>query len=304
MNLKISFYLVLLLAFLACKNESTTDADNAIAVLEKAVDEAPNGENISKLLAEYNKVVLDKETGRDMLKKTLDKAYKLTFEQNWEKELIGFSSIYLKEFPADPDNEQKLLRLISAMDNRNQKVTVNALKVSFLEAYPESSLKDSIRNSLESSIVNLDDYLTFLADRIGDESSPTGLSLVNAREYVNATEASALVLPAKLQTPNHLFFAAEVSRNIKTFDKTLYLYDWIIDKYPQYERAPTALFMKGFILENELQNQEKAREVYRTFLEKYPAHDLADDVQFLLDNLGKSNEEILEMIEQNKGNVE
>jgi hypothetical protein len=35
-------------------------------------------------------------------------------------------------------------------------------------------------------------------------------------------------------------------------------------------------------------------------VEKYPSHDLADDVQFLLDNLGKSNEEILEMIENKK----
>lgn len=301
MNYKISFFLVLLLAFVACNNESKKEANNTISTLEKAVEKAPNGENISKLLAEYNKVILNKETHRDDLKETLDKAYKVTTDQNWEKEMIGFTSSYLKEFPADPGNEEKLVRLIKAMVDRNQKVTVNALKVSFLEAYPESVYRDSLRSTLDSSIVSSENYLDALADRIGDEGSPSGLNIINAREYVNATEAMALVLPTKLQTPNHLFFAAEVSRNIKTFDKTLYLYDWIIDKYPQYERAPSALFLKGFILENELHNQDKAREVYREFLEKYPSHDLADDVQFLYDNLGKSNEEILEMIEKNKG---
>jgi tetratricopeptide (TPR) repeat protein len=301
MNYKISFFLVLLIVFAACKNESKKEANATISTLEKAVEKAPNGENISKLLAEYNKVILNKDTHRKELKQTLDKAYKVTTEQNWEKEMIGFTTTYLKEFPADPGNEEKLIRLIDAMVNRNQKVTVNALKVSFLEAYPESAYRDSLRSTLDSSILSSQGYLDALADRIGDEESPSGLNVVNAREYVNATEAMALVLPSNLQTPNHLFFAAEVSRNIKTFDKTLYLYDWIIEKYPQYERAPTALFLKGFILENELRNLEKAREVYREFLEKYPAHDLADDVQFLYDNLGKSNEEILEMIEKNKG---
>lgn len=300
MNIKISFIFLVFFAFVACKNESKKETSDSISTLEKAVEKAPNGENISKLLAEYNKVILDKETHRDERKEMLDKAYKLTTDQNWEKEMIGITSTYLKEFPADPANEEKLMRLIHAMANRNQKVTVNALKVSFLEAYPESVYRDSIRSTLDSSIVDTESYLDALADRIGDEESPSGLDIINAREYVNATEAMALVLPSKIQTPNYLFFAAEVSRNIKTFDKTLYLYDWIIEKYPEYERAPSALFMKGFILENELHNLEKAREVYREFLEKYPAHDLADDVQFLYDNLGKSNEEILEMIEKKK----
>lgn len=303
MNLrKVSLFLFTLVIFLACNNQSSSDSDSSgtIKSLEKSVEKAPNGDNISKLLAAYNQIIFDKSTSRDELKSTLDKAYNLTLKQKWEKELIGFTSTYLKEFPSDAGNEQKIIRLIKAMENRSQQVTVNALKVSFIEAFPESSYRDSIVTTLDTSIQNADQYLQYMAARIEENPGQSGLNIVNSREYVNAAEASALVLPAKEETPNYLFFAAEVSRNIKTFDKTLYLYDWIIDKYPDYQRAPSALFLKGFILENDLNDMEKAREVYRTFVEKYPSHDLADDVQFLLDNLGKSNEEILEMIESNK----
>ena len=40
--------------------------------------------------------------------------------------------------------------------------------------------------------------------------------------------------------------------------------------------------------------------VYNTFLARYPDHQLRDDVQFLLDNVGKTDEEIMDMIEKNK----
>jgi tetratricopeptide (TPR) repeat protein len=290
----------MLIAFVACKNESAESSQDELTELENAVKNEPNGESISQLLAAYNKVILDKNTGRKELKNTLDKAYKIVHDNNWDKELIGFTSTYLKEFPGDQGNEDKIIRLISAMSNRGQKVTVDALKLSFLEAYPKSVHYDSIKTSLAGSFVASDSLLINLATRVFENPDASGINVQNAREYVNACEACALVLPAKNQTPRYLFNAAEISRTIRTFDKTLYLYDWIIDKYPKFEKAPMALFLKGFILENELNNIDMARDIYRQFIQNYPSHEMADDVQFLLDNLGKSNEEILEMIEKEK----
>ena len=80
------------------------------------------------------------------------------------------------------------------------------------------------------------------------------------------------------------------------------IYDWILEKYPNYEKAPTSLFLKGFIIENNIKDDVMAKEIYNKFLSDYPKHDLADDVQFLIDNLGKSDQEILEMIESKKKN--
>jgi tetratricopeptide (TPR) repeat protein len=292
--------LLLLVTLLSCKEQQETTQDSTLANLEKAVEKAPNAENISQLLDAYNALIIDKETSRKELKSTLDKAYILLDNQKWEKELIGIISTYLREFPADKGNEEKILKLITFMDNRGQEATVEALKRSFVAAYQDSPERNNIISNLESPEITIDSFLILKAEKVFENPGEMGLNLLNAKEYVNVCEAAALILPSKLQTPRYLFNAAEISRTIHTFDKTLYLYDWIIDKYPQYEKAPMALFLKGFILENEVRNIDKAREVYRSFIEKYPSHDLADDVQFLLDNLGKSNEEILEMIEENK----
>ena len=300
MILRIPFIIGLMLILFACNQDTAKNTSPELIQLEKSVRETPNGENISALLAAYNAIIRDKETSRKELKEVLDKAYSVTLEQGWDKELIGFISTYLKEFPSSPGNEEKLAKLIELMKNRNQKVTVQALSLSFTEAYPESSLVDSIRMGVDTSLTGTEQFLDQMAERVFVDAGESGLNVVNAREYVNACEAYALVLPGRKNAPRYLFNAAEISRTIKTFDKTLYLYDWIIDKYPKFEKAPTALFMKGFILENELNNKEKAIETYRAFLQEYPSHDLADDVQFLLDNIGKSNEEILEMIEKNR----
>ena len=53
----------------------------------------------------------------------------------------------------------------------------------------------------------------------------------------------------------------------------------------------------AFTLDNDLQRHEEAKELYESFLEKYPDDDFADDTQFLLQNLGKTDEEIIQSFE-------
>jgi len=73
-------------------------------------------------------------------------------------------------------------------------------------------------------------------------------------------------------------------------------YERIVRDYPDSTaRAAQAQFMIGFIYNNYAQDTTKAGAAYRTFLEKFPAHDLADDVQWELKYLGKSIDEIPEL---------
>ena len=64
------------------------------------------------------------------------------------------------------------------------------------------------------------------------------------------------------------------------------------------------MFLKAYVLENNLNDIERARETYNAFLAKYPTHHLADDVNFLLENLGKSDDEILELITKKQKDVQ
>jgi outer membrane protein assembly factor BamD (BamD/ComL family) len=61
----------------------------------------------------------------------------------------------------------------------------------------------------------------------------------------------------------------------------------ILEKYPEGETAAQSTFMLGFIYANSLENLEEAKKYYTLFIEKYPNHDLADDAQYELNNLGK-----------------
>jgi len=51
--------------------------------------------------------------------------------------------------------------------------------------------------------------------------------------------------------------------------------------------------MSAFILANELQKLDLAKESYNLFLQKYPSHELANSAREELNNLGIPAEEIL-----------
>ena len=70
-------------------------------------------------------------------------------------------------------------------------------------------------------------------------------------------------------------------------------------KYPDSKRAITSLFLKAFTLDNDLHQFEEAGQYYRLFLEKYPNNEFAESAQFLLENLGKSEEELKNMLMEN-----
>lgn len=90
--------------------------------------------------------------------------------------------------------------------------------------------------------------------------------------------------------------AAGLAKSAGQFNKAVQLYSRVSDKAP--ERARVALFMQGFIYENDLKDLVKAKAAYEAFLAKYPDDpDYADDAQLALKMLGKSPEEIVKGFE-------
>jgi outer membrane protein assembly factor BamD (BamD/ComL family) len=71
------------------------------------------------------------------------------------------------------------------------------------------------------------------------------------------------------------------------FDLAIENFKGIAENYPQGKHHAEALFMLGFINANDIKNLDEAKKYYTEFVQKYPNHDLADDAQYELDNLGK-----------------
>ncbi len=102
--------------------------------------------------------------------------------------------------------------------------------------------------------------------------------------------------PKDTLAPMYWLKASDVAANINRTDLSIRYLDTIIFMYPNYEKIGECYFMKGFVYETVGQNAEKAREAYNVFLEKFPNHPLAHDTRIIMQNLGLSNEELIEKI--------
>jgi tetratricopeptide (TPR) repeat protein len=105
--------------------------------------------------------------------------------------------------------------------------------------------------------------------------------------------------------PEYYFEAAKYFTQAGDFDKSIALVDSFLIKYPKHRLSPALLHFKAYyIYENGLHDLAKARQVYEEFLQKYPANnDFTEAILFSLDNLGKSDEQILnEILERNQKN--
>lgn len=99
------------------------------------------------------------------------------------------------------------------------------------------------------------------------------------------------------RSPGYLFSAGNLAMNLNQPDKALEIFNRVIFQYPNYEKAPDCLFLMGFITENQLQNYSKAIEIYQDFLARYPDHDFADDARISIDNMGKPLDELVKEFE-------
>lgn len=131
-----------------------------------------------------------------------------------------------------------------------------------------------------------------------DKGKETNFDIKAAMGTVRAYEKFAKEKTDDAKTPEYLFKAAEIQRSLKNYKKAIENYETIQKDFPQYDKTPHSTFLLGFIYENDLKDNDKAKAMYEQFLEKYPEHELADDVKFSLDNLGITPEEIIKRFEE------
>ncbi len=118
-----------------------------------------------------------------------------------------------------------------------------------------------------------------------------------AKEAIQNYTSYVEQFPADSASPGYLFKAADLASKINETAQAVTLFGKLIKDYPENKNAPYALFLQGFIYENQEGNAVKARPYYEEFLKKYPDHPIAGDVAFSLENLGKTPEELIKQFE-------
>ena len=148
----------------------------------------------------------------------------------------------------------------------------------------------------EIKIVN--DSIAALEKEIFDPAKDQ-LDKSKAIVLIKLYQKAAKLDPTGKSAPDYLFKAADISINVQNPNKTIMLYDEILDDYPDFEKAPTVLFLKAFVYDDQLQDYTNAKKYYEHFLEKYPNNEFTDDAEISLKNLGKTPEELIEEFQKN-----
>ena len=119
-----------------------------------------------------------------------------------------------------------------------------------------------------------------------------------ANELIAAYFEFADEFPENEQSPAYLFKAGDMSMNLNMPRKAIQVFDRILKDYPDFQKAPQCLFLKGYVYENSLGELGEAKKIYEEFLIKYPDDDFADDAEVSIKNLGKSPEELIKEFEE------
>ncbi len=136
-------------------------------------------------------------------------------------------------------------------------------------------------------------YLEFIGNYPGDPLFITGVfDLIKIYDNQRSELKDADEIAASL------FKVAELYRSAGQWKEAYKTYNDIYENYPDFEKRPEALFMCGFMAENDMKEFDLATEYYQKFLIEFPDHELADDVQFSLNNMGKTPEEIVRQFEK------
>jgi outer membrane protein assembly factor BamD (BamD/ComL family) len=103
--------------------------------------------------------------------------------------------------------------------------------------------------------------------------------------------------PTDSTSPQYLYKAVNLAMGMNNGPKAMELVDRTLNEYPNSSKQAETIFLKAYIYENLLSNLGLAQKTYRDFLSRYPDHELSDDAEAALMNLGKSPEELVREFE-------
>ena len=290
---------MLLLSLWACKTGPDPELE-AIAALEKEVDAGASAEKMEELVALYEKYIERHPDETENNANFLHKAAYIQFNGRRYLAAVQFLKEALKQYydsDKTPDNALFLASIYKA--HLNSPAIGDAAYYAFLQAFPNHEKAAFVRDSVLVQPMDLTADVDSLRSKLFDEKASRYNTEVS-NDFIGTCEMYALLLPDDEKAPDLLFEAARTAGYIRAFPKAVELYDWAYAKYPDFPKASQALFMMAFTYDNEMHNVEKARSLYEEFLKKYPDDEFTDDAQVLLQNLGKSEEEILKDLQKKK----
>ncbi len=289
---------LLIFTLIACKGKQTPD-QKAVEDMTKSYESSPSDSTANALVQAISKYIEVHGAKDSTAARYILKAARVSAEHNQLGQALGYYKMYMVQFPERTDQADRVTDVIGIMEKLQKPELRQVLYRSFAQRFKDDPRAAQYSNLIDRKDVTLDSLLREYGTRMFNDSIYR-LNEDMAHLYVDATEAAVMVQPDLPDAPEYLHRAAETARTLRDIPKAITLYDWIIERYPTHPRGSTALFLKAFTFDNDLKDYENARKYYEEFLAKYPKSEFAESAQFLIDNLGKSDEELRQIIEKRK----
>lgn len=95
-------------------------------------------------------------------------------------------------------------------------------------------------------------------------------------------------------TPDFLFKAGEVATANMQYKQAIGYYKGVTTKFSKYKYIEECWYLQGYIWDNFLNKDDSAKVVYEQVIQKFPSSHYAQDAKAAIQNLGKTDEQLIE----------
>lgn len=288
---------VLLIAAVMISGCGTDAEKSAIDALEQKLETSKDPKDAEALLEAYSKY-LEEHPDDINNARYLYRSASVMFRMNRFATATDHLKLALRNYH-ESDNSAKTCDLLAEIyANKLQNPEAAAtVRQALVAAFPGYEGIEKVKGEIAPETKPFKERMEDMIPQMFNETTGK-VDYRFANNFVLNCELHALINPKDEENPTWLHRAAETARSIKLFPKAIEFYEWIYNGYPNSEKAPQALFLHGFTLDNDLKQYDEAKKQYEAFIKKYPDNEFADDAQFLLNNLGKSEEELIRSFEK------
>ena len=295
------FLLLILLA--ACKSNRSPE-QRAVESAWKSYQKTPSDSAALNYTKAVDAFVAVKGYADSTSAKYVLQAGRVSAERNNWPAAFNYQVTYIARYQDRPNLPELVQELISTTEKLNQPELNQVVYKSFVDRFPQHPTANELNARIDQKEVSVDSTLKFIGQNMFNDSN-FRLNEERSRLYIQACKAATAIQPGLVNAPEFLYRSAETARTLRDIPTAIQLYDWIIDAYPTHPRAAVSLFLKAFTYDNDLKDFTKAGQYYNEFLTKYSDNEFAESAKFLLDNLGKSEEDLRKMLEEkSKENVQ
>jgi tetratricopeptide (TPR) repeat protein len=294
--MRIAFFLLAALFLFSCKKQGAPESE-ALQAAIKAHQENPSTASADSIYQAYDALVAARGFTDPGTAALVAEVAGIAAAQNNPLQALGYYRDYLVQYPDQKDQADKLFDAIAVAEKLGAPELNDIFYKSFATRFPDDNRTSELTKKITQPDIQADSIVRFIGKNMFNDST-FRLNEARAHLYITACEAAIMANPTLPKGPDYLHRAAETARTLREIPKAISLYDWIIQKYPADPQASTSLFLKAFTYDNDLKQFEKAGYLYNEYLTKYPTGEFAESAKFLLDNLGKSEEELLKMLKK------